>query len=185
MRKLALFAVMGLLLSTAAIAEVMVLQDGKIMSFREGSQVIVSSKTPARVLYNGVLIIVPAGQKVQVSKKDGKIWVSGTNMKGVEVSGQSISSNGQAIIAVSPDTMEISSVKGDVSIVKNEVILTHKSKIGTKNKQQTAAKPTQTTVAAATEIASFPEISDYVNEVNAQQSAQDVTDMSQSSPSGI
>ena len=180
MRKLALFAVMGLLLSTAAIAEVMVLQDGKIMSFREGSQVIVSSKTPARVLYNGVLIIVPAGQKVQVSKKDDKIWISGTDMKKIEAAGKTISSKGYAIIAISPDTLEVLSIKGDVSIVKDEVILPHKANTKVNKKQEAAPKKTSAPVA---ETVSFPEISDYVNEVTTQQSAQDV--LSQSSPSGI
>lgn len=180
MRKLALFAVMGLLLSTAAIAEVMVLQDGKIMSFREGSQVIVSSKTPARVLYNGVLIIVPAGQKVQVFKKDDKIWISGTDLKGVDVAGQSISSNGPAIVKVSPDTMEVN-VEGDISVVKNEVILARKAKTKTNDKQTTTAKP----VAPSAKVTSFPEISNYVNEVSAQQTVQDTAYMSQSSPSGI
>ena len=181
MKKLVIFTVIGLLLSTTAFAEIMVLQDGKMMSFKEGSQVIVSSKTPARVLYNGVLITVPAGQKVQVFQKDGKIVLSGTNMKGVEVSGHSISSNGTATIAISPETMEVISVTGDVNIIKDEVVLAHKGKIKANNKQQVAAKP----AAAVAEPISFPEVSDYVNEIAAQQSAQDVTDMSQSSPSGI
>ena len=75
MKKLALFAVVGLFLSVTAFANIVVLQDGRMTSYEPGSNVVIKGKTTSRVLYDGVLITIPRGQKVQISKKDGQILV--------------------------------------------------------------------------------------------------------------
>ena len=178
MKKVAIFAVMGLFLSATAFAQIIVLQDGKRMYFPEDSQVVISGKTPAKVLFNKsrMLISVPANQKVQVQKKNGVILVSGTDMKGVEVAGKTISSNGHAIVSVSPKTKEVTNLRGDTSISESEVVLASNS--NKMNNKQPAAKNNT----AINESTIFPEISEYVNEVVSQQSVQDVTDVSPYAP---
>ena len=182
MKKIVMFTAMGLLLSTTIFAEVMVLQDGKTMFFKEDSQIIVSGQTATNIRYNDVSITVPGNQKVQIQKRGNKIWISGTNMKDVEIVGNKISSNGHAIIVISLDTMEVTNVRGDISIINNGVSLNHKN---TKNIKNNRKVSTKTETNKVSEPVSFPEISEYVNEISAQQAVQDITDMSQSSPSGI
>ena len=192
MKKLVVFAVLGLFVSVTAFARVVVLQDGKMMTFADNSEISVSGKHASRVLYDGDLITVPANQKVKVEKKEGKIIVTGTNLKGIEIAGKSISSNGQAAIAVAPETMEISTISGDIAIVSNEVIFKGDSKMQNTvkvnkttntNNQQVAKTENAKVSVPATETVVFPEVSEYVNEVAAQQSAQDVIDTSDLSKS--
>lgn len=174
MKQLVISTVIGLLLSTTVFAQITVLQDGKKMFFKEDAQIIVSGKTPATVLFNGVIINVPAGQKVQIQKKDGNIWISGTNMKEVEAAGKKISSNGHAIVAISPDTKKVTSVRGDINIARDEVVLARD------NSRLNNKRAVNETI--SNESISFPEVSEYVNEVVSQQSVQDVTDMSLYAP---
>lgn len=193
MKKIVIFAVLGLFLCGTAFARVVVLQDGKTTILADNSEFTVAGKDHSRVLYDGVLITVPPHKKVKIGKKDGKIMISGTNLKGVEISGKSISSKGNTIIYVSPDTMKITTVQGDTSIIDNGVVNNHLQKNSkTKNSNKDEINRTDNknssveskTSAPAAENIVFPEASEYVNEVAAQQTAQDVenTDLSQSSP---
>ena len=197
MKKLAVLAVMGLLVSTAAFAEVTVLQDGKTVTYEQGTPVMTSGATPVRVLYDGVEIYVPQGQKVLISKaKDGKILVTGTDLKGVEVGKERVSSKGLAVFSVSPSTMKVDEIKGDIAVVNvaEEENKAQKVQKVQKDIQKTtkAAKTTATKTAVAkannvpAQTVEFPTVSEYVNEVVTQQTAQDTeeTCLSQSSPTG-
>ena len=195
MKKLAVLAVMGLLVNTAAFAEVAVLQDGKTVTYEQGTPVMTSGATPVRVLYDGVEIYVPQGQKVLISKaKDGKVLVTGTDLKGVEVGKERVSSKGLAVFSVSPSTMKVDEVKGDISVVNIMEEEQKAQKEAKKAQKATKAAKTEKTTKAATaktnnvttaQTVDFPTVSEYVNEVVTQQSAQDTeTCLSQSSPSG-
>ena len=197
MKKLAVLAVIGLLVPTAVFAEVAVLQDGKSVTYEQGTPVMTSGASPVRVLYDGVEIYVPQGQKVLISKaKDGKVLVTGTDLKGVEVGKERISSKGLAVFSVSPSTMKVDEIKGDiavVNIVEEEQKAQKEAKKATKaTKAEKAVKTEKTTKAAAAKATTpapvqldFPVASEYVNEVVTQQSAQNTEEcMSQSSPSG-
>ena len=193
MKKLMIFAIAGVVLSAIAFANIVILQDGKITNYDKSSEVTVNGKTTSRVLYDGILITVPKNQKVQISKKDGKIAVSGNNLKDVEIAGKQVSSKGEAIVVVSPETMEVSVVEGDTTIENNEVIFDSAKNPGDVTKVVTkktvsVAKPQPQMVAKVqvTEPVVFPEISEYVNEIAVQQAVQDIerTDMSQSTTTG-
>lgn len=195
MKKLAVLAVMGLLVTTAAFAEVAVLQDGKTVTYEQGTPVMTSGATPVRVLYDGVEIYVPQGQKVLISKaKDGKVLVTGTDLKGVEVGKERVSSKGLAVFSVSPSTMKVDEVKGDISVVnimeeeqkaQKEAKKAQKATKAAKTEKTTKAATAKTSNATTAQTVDFPTVSEYVNEVVTQQSAQDTeTCLSQSSPSG-
>lgn len=195
MKKLAVLAVMGLLISTAAFAEVVVFQDGKTVTYEQGTPVMTSGATSVRVLYDGVEIYVPKGQKVLISKaKDGKVLVTGTDLTGIEVGKERFSSKGLAVFSVSPTTMKVDEVKGDISVVNitEEENKAQKAQKVQKDTAKTAkaAETTKTAVAKANNVPAqtveFPTVSEYVNEVVTQQSAQDTeeTCLSQSSPTG-
>ena len=200
MKKLAVLAVMGLFISTAAFAEVAVLQDGKTITYEQGTPIMTSGTSPVRVLYDGVQIYVPQGQKVLISKaKDGKILITGTDLKGVEVGKERISTNGLAVFSVSPSTMKVDEIKGDISVVnlveeeqKNQKESKKAQKEAEKaqkkeaTKAKSAAKASSTKTNTSMQTVEFPAVSDYVNEVAAQQASQNVErpDLSQSSPNG-
>ena len=194
MKKLAVLAVMGLLVSTAAFAEVAVLQEGKTVTYEQGTPVMTSGASPVRVIYDGVEIYVPQGQKVLISKaKDGKVLVTGTDLKGVEVGKERISTKGLAVFSVSPNTMKVDEVKGDIAVV-NIVEEEQKAQKEAKKAEKAAAKAGKTAqegtaktakTAATVMTVDFPTASEYVNEVVTQQAAQNTEKcLSQSSPSG-
>ena len=86
MKKLAVFAVMGLVLTGAAFAETLVLQDGVTKSYEQNNVVNISGKTSASVSIKGVSIFVPKGKDVQVSTgMDGHILIEGSDLEGVEL----------------------------------------------------------------------------------------------------
>lgn len=200
MKKTLIFAVMGMFLSVSAFAGVVVFQDGKTMVYHQGSEVNVDGKTTSRVLYDGILITVPKGQKVKIKGQDSEmgknIVVSGSNLKGVEIAGKNVSSKGQATVSVSLNTLEVKTVKGNTMIEENGVVINSIGQGNTNqaNKVQKTEKMTNNkqtayvvnTSSSVNESAIFPEISDYVNEVAAQQSTQDVErpTLSQYSTSG-
>lgn len=162
MKKVMMFVVMGLFLSASALAEVMVLQEGKTMSFKDKSHIVVSGETASKILYNGVRLIIPANLTVSVQNKDRRVLITGTDLKDVEIENKEISSKGYAAIAVDPKTKEITVLEGDVKI-KN---------IGNRSKYK--------------DIGDFADMSEYVDEIAAQQANQDVErqNLSNSSPSG-
>lgn len=200
MKKLAVLAVMGLFVSTAALAEVTVLQDGKTVTYEQGTPVMTSGTSAVSVLYDGVQINVPQGQKVLISKaKDGKVLITGTDLKGVEVGQERVSCKGLAVFSISPNSNKIEEVTGDISVVN--MVAEEQKALREAKAQQEAAKKAQKEAAAKTQKAAkaakstvnntvaqvedFPTASEYVNEVVTQQSAQDTEAcLSQYSPSG-
>ena len=197
MKKLAVFAVLGLFLSTAAFAEAIVLQNGKVTSYAQENIISLSGETSANVSYNGVKIIAPKGKKIQISKsRDGKILVNGTDLEGVELS------NGKQFvrltsqnknISIVPSTLTVSDVEGnepsEAAVVQTRQVKPSKNvnKQEGKAAKSTSARPAQT-AQVAQQTVDFPEVSDFVNEVAVQQTAQDVTEnpeLSPSSPSSI
>jgi len=209
MKKLLMFAVIGLFISTTAFAEIIVLQNGKTTTYRESKEgegykaIPVEKNTYARVLYDDVLIsIPPQSNKMQIKRENQNIRISGANLRDVDVAGEKVSSNGHVILEVTPKTatseMEIRLIKGDASVVKDgkTVALSPTKKTAPKkeSKKKTAEKPAKTAEKPATakpaaqtataEAETFPEISEYVNEVAAQQTSQDVErpDLSQYAP---
>ncbi len=193
MKQLMMFAVFGLI-SLAAFSQVVVLQDGKTITYRQGTGVTVFGKTVSRVLYDGVLITVPKGQKVRIGVQENemgkKILISGTNLKDVEIAGKSVSSKGRTIISVSPETLQLVTIKGETTVNNNGIVANRINRTNTdkENKTNKSVKTNnkQLTPAVSNEVIDFPEISDYVNEVVVQQAVQDVerSDMSQSSVEG-
>ena len=187
MKKLAVFAVMGLLLSGAAFAETLVLQDGITKSYEQSSVVNISGKTSASVSIKGVKIFVPKGKQVQISSgMDGHIIITGSNLEGVELfNGQKLVklSSGTKGVSVTPNTLAVSDLSGDVAAKEQagKQAKTNKKEgkttKGNKETKSQASKPAQEVV--------FPTTSEYVNEVVSQQTAQDVECLSPSSPSGV
>ncbi len=193
MKRLVTFGIIGLLLIAAvAFARVVVLQEGKVMTFADNSKVVVSGKNPSRVLYDGVLVTVAPNQKVEIRKeeikKDGEIKkqivISGTDLKDVKVKGKSISSKGETEITVPlDDEVKIDVVKGEVykdgvlvnkDLVKEETIKPAATKQSVE--KQAIVKP------VISETVDFPEVSDYVNELAVEQAVQDVEDVSRYAP---
>ena len=182
MKKSVIIIVVGLLLSIAAFARIIVLQDGKTTSYKSEEKVVIDGKTPASILFDGVLIKVPANKKKVTIKKQGEeINISGANLNNIEIAGKKVTANGQTTVAFSPETKEITVIKGelvntDTGVTKNTV-----QKTGQTTSVKSVAKPASVTP-VINETVEFPEVSNYVNEVTSQQTVQDVEDLSQSSP---
>ncbi len=193
MKKFRVIGVIGLLLLfTVAFARVVVLQDGKTMSFADNSQIVVSGKTPARVLYDGVLVTVSPNQKVKIRKEEMKkedgdierrIIISGTDLKDIKVHGKTITSQGATEVALSIDNTKIDVIKGKVytdGILLKEVPAQEKSIKSAVTKQSAENQPVVKPIIS--ETIEFPDVSDYVDELAFEQSVQDVEDMSQYAP---
>lgn len=191
MKKLAVFAVMGLLLSGAAFAETLVLQDGITKSYEQNSVVNISGKTSASVSIKGVKIFVPKGKQVQISSgMDGHIIITGSNLEGVELfNGQKLVklSSGTKGVSVTPNTLAVSDLSGNVAAKEQAEKQTGKQ-AKTNKKEGKATKGNKEIKSQATKPAqevTFPTASEYVNEVVSQQTAQDVECLSPASPSGV
>ena len=202
MKKLAVLAVIGLFVSAAAFAEVIVTQNGKTVTYEQGTPVMTSGDAPAQILYDGVEIKVPQGQKVLISKaKDGKVLITGTDLVGVEVGKEVISSKGLAVFSAAPNA-KIDQIKGEITVInvnadqavqkeaqkaEKEAEKEAKKEAKEAQKAEKSAKTVtsvKTTNAAAVQELDFPVASEYVNEVVSQQTAQDVECLSPSSPRG-
>lgn len=197
MKNTLMFVVLVVFLAITASSQVVVLQDGKTTSYQRGSEVTISGKTTARVLYDGVLITIPKGQKVQVKRKGNKVFISGNNLKDIEIVGRSLSSKGPAIVSVSLDTMKIVDVKGDVFVDENGLVMsrisknnkvskTNKTSVKSKTSKMSNQQKADSSISNANDEEAFPEVSDYVNELATEQAAQDIErpDMSQSTTTG-
>ncbi len=171
MKKLAVLAVMGLLLSGAAFAETLVLQDGVTKVYNQNDVVKISGKTSASVSIKGVRIFVPKGKDVQISTgMDGHILIEGSDLEGVELfNGQKFVklSSGTKGVSVAPSTLAVSDLSGKVAEKE-------KATKQTKSTKQTKENKASNNKATITTEVTFPTVSEYVNEVAAQQTAQDV-----------
>jgi hypothetical protein len=172
MKKLAVFAVMGLVLTGAAFAETLVLQDGVTKSYEQNNVVNISGKTSASVSIKGVRIFVPKGKKVQISSgMDGHILITGSSLEGVELfNGQKFIklSSGKGV-SVAPDTLAVTDLSGNV-VTKEQTAQQAKKQSSQATKE---VKGTKSQASDTQEIVIL-EISDYVNDVVTQQSSQDI-----------
>ena len=193
MKKFALLAV-AVLFSVAAYALVKVSQNGNITTYEKDVNVTVSGKSAADVLYNGVLVSVPKGQKVVISKnKEGKVLVSGDTLKEVKVAGQTVNINEPATLVVDPDSKDITTVTVAEQLAAQQAQAQADAQEAAKAaKEQAKAAKEQAQAAAKAAAASanqnviveeisFPEASNYVNEIVSEQAIENVEE--QLSPS--
>ena len=175
MKKIAMFA--GIILfSMSAFAQVKVAHEGKITTYEKGSTINIVTKDVAEVYYDGVLFSIPKGKKVIMSQnKEGNILISGDNLNGVKVLGQTLRSERPATYVID--------LKRN-TIIRAPVQLTTSNKNNSKeeeNNQEAQAADQETVVEV-----SFPEADEYVNEVVSEQAVQDVEgQLSPSAPTGI
>ena len=187
MKRAFIFAVLSLFFSIATFSQIIVYQGGKEPKvYPQKSKIVISGKETTRVLYDGVLIIIPKGQKRQVSiKQEGReVVISGTNLKSIEAVGKSFSSNGNATVYISLDVMKITKVKGNAFIDQNGYIENRLNKNRQMNNKKQSFDEDLKAVSDFDNEEDFPQTSDYVNDVASQQTAQDVemSDLSTSSP---
>lgn len=109
----------ALFLFSAAQAAVTVTRNGQTTKYENGSTVRVTGQSATTVDYNGVTISVPAGVAVTITQRaDGSVNVSGTDLAGVKVDGNTVSASGAVSFSVSPKTKTISVARGTL-IVQN------------------------------------------------------------------
>ena len=165
----------ALFLFSVANAAVTVTRNGKTSKYENGSTVRVTGQSAATVNYNGVKISVPAGVAVTIAENaDGSVNVSGTNLAGVKVENNTVSSSGAVSFSVSPKTK-------DITVNRGALIVQDAS-----GKTTTVAAGSSFSAAAAAGASSVPA---FVNEAvlgentASQQATQDVEEMlSPSSP---
>ncbi len=165
----------ALFLFSVANAAVTVTRNGKTSKYENGSTVRVTGQSAATVNYNGVKISVPAGVAVTIAENaDGSVNVSGTNLAGVKVENNTVSSSGAVSFSVSPKTK-------DITVNRGALIVQDAS-----GKTTTVAAGSSFSAAAAAGASSLPA---FVNEAvlgentASQQATQDVEEMlSPSSP---
>ncbi len=165
----------ALFLFSVANAAVTVTRNGKTSKYENGSTVRVTGQSAATVNYNGVKIFVPAGVAVTIAENaDGSVNVSGTNLAGVKVENNTVSSSGAVSFSVSPKTK-------DITVNRGTLIVQDAS-----GKTTTVAAGSSFSAAAAAGASSLPA---FVNEAvlgentASQQATQDVEEMlSPSSP---
>lgn len=107
MKKLTLIALAVMLCSTA-FAQVKVSQNGILTTRERDAAITISGRNAAEILYDGVVISIPQGRKVVVSKtKQGRILISGANLEGVKVEGKALDYEEGASYIVDPKTKKV------------------------------------------------------------------------------
>lgn len=174
MKKFAILAAV-VLFSMPAFAQVKVANHGKVTTYEKGSTINVTSKDYAEVYYDGVLFTIPKGKKVVMSQnKSGDILISGDNLNGVRVLGQTLRSEKPATYVI--------------NMKRNTIIRAPIQTVSSKKEENQENKNLDTQVAGKETIVevAFPEPEDYVNEVVSEQAVQDVEgQLSPSAPTGI
>lgn len=166
MKKLVMLAAI-VLFTMPAFAQVKVAQNGTITTYDKGATINIVTKDVAEVYYDGVLFTIPKGKRVIMSQnKEGNILITGDNLNGVRVLGQTLRSEKPATYVID---------------LKRNTILRAPVKL-TASKED-ANKDLQTYGQETIVEVSFPEEADYVNEVASVQAVQDVEgQLSPSSP---
>ncbi|MBQ4493683.1 MAG: hypothetical protein II972_03680 [Elusimicrobiaceae bacterium] len=174
MKKIAILAAI-VLFSVPAFAQVKVAHEGQVTTYEKGSTINIATKDVAEVYYDGVLFTIPKGKRVKMSQnKDGNILISGDNLSGIRVLGQTLRSE-------KPATYVIDLKRN--TVVRAPVQLTTAKQENTKQNINDVQNPD----AAETIVeVSFPEPEDYVNEIVSEQAIQDLEgQLSPSAPTGI
>ena len=174
MKKFAILAAV-VLFSMPAFAQVKVANHGKVTTYEKGSTINVTSKDYAEVYYDGVLFTIPKGKKVVMSQnKSGDILISGDNLNGVRVLGQTLRSEKPATYVI--------------NMKRNTIIRAPIQTVSSKKEENKENKNLDTQAAGKETIVevAFPEPEDYVNEIVSEQAVQDVEgQLSPSAPTGI
>ena len=174
MKKIAMFA--GIILfSMSAFAQVKVAHEGKITTYEKGSTINIVTNDVAEVYYDGVLFSIPKGKKVIMSKnKEGNILISGDNLNGVKVLGQTLKSEKPATYVI--------------NIKRNTIIRAPVQNVANKKEEnkEEVNKELQTVGEGTIVEITFPEPEDYVNEIVSEQAIQDLEgQLSPSAPTSI
>ncbi|MBR4508344.1 MAG: hypothetical protein IKP23_02585 [Elusimicrobiaceae bacterium] len=174
MKKFAILAAV-VLFAMPAFAQVKVANHGKVTTYEKGSTINVTSKDYAEVYYDGVLFTIPKGKKVVMSQnKSGDILISGDNLNGVKVLGQTLRSEKPATYVI--------------NMKRNTIIRAPIQTVSSKKEENKENKNLDTQAAGKETIVevAFPEPEDYVNEIVSEQAVQDVEgQLSPSAPTGI
>ena len=178
MKKIAIIAAL-VMFSMTAFAQVKVAKDGKITTYEKGSTINISSKDVAEVYYDGVLITIPKGKKVVINQnKEGDILISGDNLNGVKVLGQTLRSETPATYVI--DLNKKTAIRAPIT----QVVAT-KNAQNKNNKNNKTVDTTPVSQETVVEVA-FPEADQFVNEIVSQQAVQDVEEqLSPSAPTQI
>ena len=173
MKKFAILAAIALF-TMPAFAQVKVAHEGKVTSYEKGATINVTTKDIAEVYYDGVLFTIPKGKKVVMSQnKSGDILISGDNLNGVKVLGQTLRSEKPATYVINLKRNTI--VRAPVQPIAN-----------TKDQNKNNIKDTEPVGQETVVEVSFPDAEDYVNEIVSEQAIQDVEgQLSPSAPTGI
>ena len=179
MKKFAILAAI-VLFTMPAFAQVKVANHGKVTTYEKGSTINVVSKDYADVYYDGVLFTIPKGKKVVFNQnKAGDILISGDNLNGVKVLGQTLKSEKPAtyVISVKKNTI----IRAPVQNVANK-----KEENKEEANKEEANKELQTVGEGTIVEITFPEPEDYVNEIVSEQAIQDLEgQLSPSAPTSI
>lgn len=172
MKKFAIIAAI-VLFAIPAFAQVKVAHEGKVTTYEKGATINVVTKDTAEVYYDGVLFTIPKGKKVVMSQnKSGDILISGDNLNGIKVLGQTLRSE-------KPATYVINMKRNTIIRAPIQPIASTKTQTKEDNKVKENDLAGQETVIEV----SFPEAEDYVNEIVSEQAVQDVEgQLSPSSP---
>lgn len=165
MKKVAILAVIAML-SMSAFAQVKISQGGIVTSFETDASITLSGKNSAEVLYDNILISIPKGQRVVISKNtQGKIFISGTDIDGIKTLGKTLSAKGFAIFVLNPKDQSVERISAE----QMAKMLAQDSKKEQKDNEE--------------EGNSFPNEQEYINTVAANQTISDVErELSPSSP---
>ncbi len=174
MKKFAIIAAV-VLFSMPAFAQVKVANHGKVTTYEKGSTINVVSKDSADVYYDGVLFTIPKGKRVVMAQnKAGDILITGDNLNGVKVLGQTLKSE-------KPATYVINLKRNTIIRAPIQTVPAKKEDNKNNKNLDTQAVGQETVVEVA-----FPEPEDYVNEIVSEQAIQDLEgQLSPSAPTSI
>lgn len=97
------------------------------------------------VEYNDIIITIPKGVKATVTRDvQGNIIVSGSDLNGVKIDGETVNSNGRTALSINPSTKVITVREGNNVTVTNANGQTYSLRPGQSTAQAVAAaKPAQ------------------------------------------
>ncbi len=92
------------------------------------------------VEYNGIIITIPKGVKAAVTRDvQGNIIVSGSDLNGVKIDGETVNSNGRTALSINPSTKVITVREGNNVTVTNANGQTYSLRPGQSTAQAVAA----------------------------------------------
>ena len=92
------------------------------------------------VEYNGIIITIPKGVKATVTRDvQGNIIVSGSDLNGVKIDGETVNSNGRTALSINPSTKVITVREGNNVTVTNANGQTYSLRPGQSTAQAVAA----------------------------------------------